>query len=334
MSGEGGRPSDGAHQQVRAGRDAYTAGRDLTIYQFGQEPDPKRAQPDADTWVTVIYSSAQGGSPLGGGVAIDERRVLTCAHVVTKDGVDLDHIWVAFPLASPPTSTRCRVASAITPGNGILDDDQDVALLELADPIPDTVTPARLRCPAPKSLVGTSWWALGFPPGQRRGSVSEGEVGTALAAGWVRIDVTSSYQVEPGFSGAGLWSPDFAAVVGIVAVHDDQRSGQALTIYQADRCLPGHGLRELAEESRPADSGQVALTAWGWTLSADREGRRHWRTRAPGVAIGINKGYRFRGRTAALTGQQRSHRSHLGPHHGQPVASHLPVGRFGLRVSC
>ena len=31
----------------------------------------------------------------------------------------------------------------------------------------------------------------------------------------------------------------------------------------------GHGLRELAEESRATDSGEVALTAWGWTLAED-----------------------------------------------------------------
>jgi hypothetical protein len=144
------------------------------------------------------------------------------------------------------------------PGDGTFDKDQDVAVLELADPVPLGVAPALLRCPSPKSLVGTRWWALGFPSEQRRGSASEGSVGAALALGWVRIDVTSPYPLEQGFSGAGLWSSEFNAVVGILAACDGGRNGQALalTIYQADRCLPGHGLRELAEDSRANDSGE------------------------------------------------------------------------------
>ena len=301
VSGEGGRPSDGVRQHVQAGQDAYAAGRDLTINRYGQEPPARRGQPEVDSWVAALYLSAQGGSPVGSGVVIDERRVLTCAHVIMKDGAALNEVWVAFPMADPPVAARCQVASVATPGDGSFDEDQDVAILEMTDPIPAGVTPAHLRCPTPKSLVGTKWWALGFPPKQRRGSASEGDVGAALAAGWVRIDVTSAYPIEPGFSGAGLWSPEFDAVVGIVAVYDEHRNGQALTIYQAANYLPGHGLRELAEESRATDSGEVALTAWGWTLAEDPEGRRHWRPRARGVAIDSEKGYRFRGRTTALS---------------------------------
>ena len=305
----------------------------------------QQGHPEIDSWVAAIYGAATGGGPIGGGVVIDDRRVLTCAHVAMKAA---DGLWAEFPMADTATAVRCRVASVSAPGD--FNEDQDVAILELADPIPDGVEPARLRCPAPKSLIGTKWWALGFPPAQPRGSVSKGEVGAALARGWVRIDVTSAYHIEPGFSGAGLWSPEFGAVVGIVAVYDEQRNGQALTIHQADRFLPRHGLRELAELSLAGDSGELALKAWGlsltadpgdprpvqagrdayavghditinvypsggevpppadaareaegWSLAKDPEGRRHWRPRARGVTIDSEKGYRFRGRTAALT---------------------------------
>jgi hypothetical protein len=182
-------------------------------------------------------------------------------------GIVLDEAWVAFAMADIPTATRCRVASVITP-DGDFDEDRDVALLELADSVPDGVASARLRCPMPKSLVSTKSWALGFPRMQHRGSASEGDVGAALAAGWVRIDASSTYRIEPGFDGTGLWSPEFAGAVGIVAVDDEHRNGQALTIYQADRCLPGQGIRQLAEESRATDSGEQALAAWGWRQAA------------------------------------------------------------------
>ncbi len=300
MSGELGRSNDAVSQHAQAGRDTYAAGRDLTIYQSAQAPLARQVHPEVDAWVVAIHRSVHGGSPVGSGVVIDERRVLTCAHVVMRDGEKLDEIWVGFPMADPPTATRCAVDSVIMPGDGSFDEDLDVAILELADPVPQGVWPARLRCPMPKSLVGTKWWALGFPPQQRRGSVSEGDVGAALAAGWVRIDVTSTYPIEPGFSGTGLWSPEFGAVVGIVAVHDEHRNGQALSIHRAAQCLPGHGLQELAEKARATDSGELALTAWGWTLASDLEGRRHWRPRARGVSNDSERGYRFRGRTTAL----------------------------------
>jgi WD40 repeat protein len=265
----------------------------------------QQVYPQADAWVAAIHTSAQGGAPVGGGVVIDERRVLTCAHVVMPGGVPLaaDAIWVAFPKADPPVAARCRVAAVAAPDGGF-DEDRDVAVLELEVPVPDGVTPARLRCPTPKALVGTKWWAFGFPAKQRRGSAADGVIGTALTDGWIRIDAESRYPIEQGFSGGGLWSPDFDAVVGLVGVLDRGQagqSGQALTIYQAAQLLPGQGLRELAEESRATDSGELALTAWGWTLAADPEGRRHWRPRARGVSIDAERGYRFRGRTAALT---------------------------------
>ena len=45
---------------------------------------------------------------------------------------------------------------------------------------------------------------------------------------------------------------------------------------------------------------RCALQQWGWTLARDPEGVRHWRPRARGVSIDSERGYRFRGRTAAL----------------------------------
>jgi WD40 repeat protein len=296
VTGEHGRPDEAVRQDILAGRDVYTAGRDLVI---NQAPVVRYGQPDVDSWVAAIYAAADEGHPLGSGVVIDGRRVLTCAHVVMKGDEVRDEVWVAFPMADQPAATRWRVGSVSVPDDEGFNENKDVALLELEEPVPDDVTPARLRHPKPKSLVGERWWAFGFP--QPRGSASGGTVESALADGWVRLEVRSSFPIEPGFSGTGLWSPDRQAVVGIVGLYNDQRYGQALTIHQADKCLPGHGLRELADQSHATDSGEIALTAWGWTLMTDPEGRRHWRPRARGVSVDSERGYRFRGRKAALT---------------------------------
>jgi WD40 repeat protein len=314
---------------VSAARDAYVAGQNQTIYQLPQELSAKAGRPEVDSWVVALYRSPQGGSPIGSGVVIDSQRVLTCARAVMRGGAVIDEAWVAFPMTALPGASRCLVASIITPDGGF-DEDRDVALLELASPVPGGVSAAPLLCPAPKSLVGTKWWSFGFPPVHPHGSVAEGDIGAALADGWVRMDARSAYRIEPGFSGAGLWSSEFGAIVGVVAVSDEHRNGQALTIYQADRCLPGQGLRQLAEESRVTDSGGQALAAWGaspqlvrdayyaqnmtiivsaqqpqprqgWDLATDPEARRHWSPRARGVGVDSEKGYRFRGRTVALT---------------------------------
>ena len=125
-------------------------------------------------------------------------------------------------------------------------------------------------------------------------------MGASLSYGWVRLDTSSRYLIRPGFSGGGLWSPDYEAVVGIVGQAHANGDGRAITLHQADLDFPDLKLAALASWSVEA-AGEVALTQWGWTLARDPEGVRHWRPRARGVSIDSERGWRFRGRTAALT---------------------------------
>src|SRR5262249_56229518 len=76
--------------------------------------------------------------------------------------------------------------------------------------------------------------------------------------------------------------------------------GGAVRVERADVWFPGHELGVLADWSAEA-AGEAALQQWGWTLARDPEGVRHWRPRARGVGIDSERGYRFRGRTAALS---------------------------------
>jgi hypothetical protein len=173
-----------------------------------------------------------------------------------------------------------------------------MALLVLAEPVPPEVEAAPLRFPRPADLAGRAWWAFGFPDRDPVGHSAAGVVGAALALGWVRLDSPSGYLLRPGFGGAGLWSPDYRAVVGIVGRPHPSGKGRAITLHQADLWLPGQ-LAGLARSSAEA-AGEAAVQQWGWTLARDPEGVRHWRPRARGVSIDSERGYRFRGRTAAL----------------------------------
>ena len=251
--------------------------------------------PPTDTWVAAIHAAAGDARPVGAGVVLDANRVLTCAQVVmTADGTVREPLWVSFPKADRwPRRRVAAVTLAYSPPV------RDLAVLVLQDPVPEGVQPAPLRCPKPADLAGQAWWAFGFPGRDPVGDSADGLVGAALALGWVRLDTESGYLARPGFSGGGLWSPSYKAVVGVVGQAHRNGDGRAITLHQADLCFPGHRLAALASWSAEA-AGEVALQQWGWTLARDPEGVRHWRPRARGVSIESERGYRFRGRAAAL----------------------------------
>lgn len=205
---------------------------------------------------------------------------------------------VAFPKAGVPRTVRVAVAGAR------VDRELDVAVLHLGADAPPEATPAPLRSPRPQDLAGDRWWAFGFPRESEFGADAHGQIGIPLAYGRVRLDTQSRYVVKAGFSGAGVWSRDFRAVVGLVvqAQQGGRNAGdaEALTLYQIAREFPEENVQALTAWSIAA-AGDAALEAWGWSLSADLEAVRHWRPRARGVSIDTEGGYRFRGRTVALT---------------------------------
>jgi hypothetical protein len=152
VSGEHGKPHDAVRQQrAEAGRDAYTAGRDINnFYPSPPAAITKPGHPEADAWVAAIHASPDDFEPLGAGIVLDHRRILTCVHVVAglPEAGGMPAVWAAFPKAEEDASasTRRRVERVIlpdarTPVN-------DLAILVLAEPVPAGVPPAPLRCPS------------------------------------------------------------------------------------------------------------------------------------------------------------------------------------------
>lgn len=253
------------------------------------------AAPAAATWIAAIHANGDDFAPLGTGIVIDDRRVLTCSHVVPATGTR-EPLFVAFPKAGEANSPRCRVGRVIVAADAAV---TDLAVLVLDDRLPPDVDAAPLRFPRPADLVDRVWWAFGFGGGDPLGNESHGRIGAALGYGWVRLDAESRYHIEPGFSGGGLWSPDYNSVVGIVGQANERGDGRAITLRQAVACFPHEGLDALIGWAAP-DAGELALAAWGWALGNDGEAGRHWRPRARGVLTDSEPGHRFRGRTAAL----------------------------------
>ncbi|MEU4423385.1 serine protease, partial [Actinoplanes sp. NPDC024001] len=249
-----------------------------------QLPAPRR-----DPWTVAVHAAPPGprgrgaDRPLGSGIVIDRTRVLTAYSVVRERHTAGSPLWVAFPKAAVPRSERRRVAAVRA------EEDGDVAVLVLAEPVPDAVLPAPLLCPDGADLVGEHWWAFGFPAATPFGDDAYGVIAASLGYGWVRLASDEQRMAGEGFAGAGLWSPRYAAVVGVVGrtptIGRYSGEASALTLCQAARDLPGERLHALAGWS-VADAGEAALAAWGWSLQTDAEAPRHWRPRARGGARG------------------------------------------------
>lgn len=258
-------------------------------------------KPPSDPWTVTIHATADDPSPLGAGVVVDHSLVLTCEHVVFAGGRRPDELWVAFPKANVGWNQRRRVRQCLH--NGKPTENLDVVLLELDEPVPGQVTPARLRCVEPHALTGTGWWTFGFPAHSPPGSSACGTIGDPLGWGQIQLNRDSDPGLAKGFSGSPLWSCEYEAVVGIVVSAEsggrNAGNGHALTLFHADQRLPEMKLSAMAAWRAEA-ADDTALAAWGWMLATDDEARRHWLPRARGVTVDSERGYRFRGRTAAL----------------------------------
>lgn len=250
-----------------------------------------------DTWTVAVHVGPDDLEPIGTGVVIAADQVLTCSHVLVRDGRPLEEVWLAFPKARNVGRERRPARPVI---NGRHDDrNVDIALLQLAQEVPPSVRPARLRClPAP-DLYDDTWWAFGFPDRSELGSAVEGVAGASLAYGGLHLVVSGAPGIKQGFSGGAIWSYGYEAVVGLVIAAHPDGNGAALTLGHADEQLPELKLSVLAGW-QAEDAGDAALAAWGWMLRDDREAPRHWLPRARGVASDSERGSLFRGRAAAL----------------------------------
>ena len=309
-------PGGGSRVEMRGeSRDSSTFNQIGTqiIYNYGSKAEAGGGdggrRPGGSTWAVAVYGDEHSGA-LGAGVVIGARRVLTCARVcagpIDEDGHPIGPLQVRFSKVNPPvpgTQSRRVIGVRLPEGR------HDLAVLLLEDAVPTGVRAAQLRRPVPDDLAGLDWWAFGFPEGQRLGDEAFGTVGTALGEGFVRLDARSSCRAETGFSGSGLWSPDYGAVVGIIGAAltrdgdtwDDHIGGAlAITLFQADRCFGAEGLAEVGGWSAE-QAGEVAMSSWGWALRDDPESGPHWRPRSRGFDDRTEGGYWFRGRRAALT---------------------------------
>src|SRR5437667_2644769 len=160
--------------------------------------------PATNMWAAMVYTSPSDTAAWRGtAVLIDDKRLVTCDHVAVGD-----ELWVEFPLADQNDAHRYKVARIDRAPR------YDLALLTLAAPA--GVTAAPLRHTPLDGLRGRAWSAFGFPVGEPHGNDAHGTIGgSALGRGFIRLDADpdARYALRKGFSGSGVWSPDYQAVV-------------------------------------------------------------------------------------------------------------------------
>ncbi|MBB5955144.1 WD40 repeat protein/energy-coupling factor transporter ATP-binding protein EcfA2 [Saccharothrix tamanrassetensis] len=156
------------------------------------------------------------GEPFGIGVLVAADLVLTCAHLVGADEVEVD-----FPLLGERTTARVEYRS----------DELDVAGLRLA------ATPARaraVRVVAHDGIRDHRVRTFGVPANRPDGVWSQGVVRGAIAGGRIHIEDDRAHGLPmlQGFSGSPVIDDDLGAVVGMVVeveARREHRIGYALS---------------------------------------------------------------------------------------------------------
>jgi hypothetical protein len=194
-----------------------------------------------------------GGGRRGAGVLLDERHVLTCAHVV---GGESERVTVSSAVCLP----EWRIGARVVPGSWVYRGGDtrrgDVVLLELDEPTPCGAH-ARLWC-AP--LSGGRVRAHGFPRAEPYGISVDAELagdgGRGGEFGLLNRVHADGQWIEPGYSGAGVvvLDGDHAGhVIGIVVA--DYRNADARAAWM----MPTETIREyLPRHFTPYVAGQPA----------------------------------------------------------------------------
>jgi predicted ATPase len=182
--------------------------------------------PNRWPWLARLWD---GDVPVGAGFLVDERHVLTCAHIIAGMLTDPPAGLVTLDFPAWPGLTKLTVE--VAPGGWFPVDDReggDLAVLTISVELPGAMTRAPLRQPG--STLDHRFRCHGFssrlPGGKDAVGVLRGPGGSGHWE-WIQMDALSQqgYAVEAGFSGAPVWDDDERAIVGMVVARDPRDSG-------------------------------------------------------------------------------------------------------------
>jgi hypothetical protein len=188
---------------------------------------------EARRWLAQLRKGDQRGAGIAGtAFAIDQRHLLTCAHVIHTAGGKGPgariHLELPFDDARKCVATVLQEGWRPVPSKFDAQTAGDTALLAINDaerpltPLPITSN----RSSSGQAAISS----YGFPTTRSESTIAEGLIGRPVGIEWVRVESSSSAIVEAGFSGAPAWSTDVNGAVGMVVAQDEQKQRVAYFI--------------------------------------------------------------------------------------------------------
>ena len=178
----------------------------------------------------VRIQGREGSLIAGAGVLIDSRRILTCAHVITKalsladvSEAPANAVRIDFPRCEEEDSRTARVIpGGWFPAHG----SADIALLEVDGDEDVRAVPAPLR-PAGEPQLQMIY-VYGHPAGYDNGiwALARLVASGGLRREWVQMEALRDIgkRIQKGYSGAGVWDEEKKAVIGCVVAADRAES--------------------------------------------------------------------------------------------------------------
>jgi Trypsin-like peptidase domain len=243
-----------------------------------------------DVGLVRIWGSTR---PVGAGFVVDNRHVVTCAHVVNTS-TERDNTSAELPRSVGRVEVRVGTrwvpieVDLLADGWMPLTEDKrgDVAVLKIRGELPAGARAVPLR--RPHRGGDRRFRTQGFPDGVLFGATGVIRSGLTIGSEWLQLedDKQPGKRLSRGFSGAPIWDITFRAVVGM-AVAEDAVDPAAKTAAMLPSDVVAEYWPPLAE-LLPSQ------------LAADPKFDTYWDPRARGVASGHVPGWFFTGRRRAL----------------------------------
>lgn len=180
----------------------------------------------------VRIFSKHSNDAIGVGFLVEETLVITAAHVIVSalriSEKDMEPpseiVTLDFPLLqvdSPHSVLNAQVVVWL-PRND--HGNSDIAVLKILSDKPDNTTIARLVTLS--ELSGSIFDTYGIPAHPNTGVWAKGIIRRTVDKGRIQVDGISDigYFIEPGFSGACVYSSDVGGVLGMIVSADSDRN--------------------------------------------------------------------------------------------------------------